>query len=114
MVHVATKRDLALDAVAGADSERGAHFAGWHDSMIATASALLDRARDRIRPDVTARDLLALANGAALAGADIDQSHRILRLAWDGLTPEGNGSGGRDQPRSARLGHHGEGAPLRN
>jgi AcrR family transcriptional regulator len=99
VVHVSTKRTLALDAVAGAGAERGAMFAGWHNSMISTASALLNRAQDRTRPGVTARDLLALANGAALAGADIDQSHRILRLAWDGLaqpTPEGNTSSGRD------------------
>jgi AcrR family transcriptional regulator len=99
VVHVATKRTLALAAVAGASTERGAHFAGWHDSMISTASALLGRASDGIHPDVTARDLLAVANGAALAGADLEQSHRILRLAWDGLarpTPEGNASSGRD------------------
>ena len=99
VVHVATKRTLALDAAAGAGAERGAIFAGWHDSMISTADALLGRARDQIRSGVTARDLLALANGAALAGADIGQSHRILRLAWDGLarpTPERNALSGRD------------------
>lgn len=104
VVHVATKRTLALAAGAEASAGRGALFAGWHESMISTAGALLERARDQIRPDVTARDLLGVANGAALAGAGIEQSRRILRLAWDGLArpiPEGSPSSGRDPEAAA-------------
>jgi AcrR family transcriptional regulator len=85
--HVTTKRSLALDAVAGATGERGAVFAGWHDSMIATAGALLHRAQaeHRVGRAIAVTDLLALANGIALAGTDSTQAHRLLRLAWHGL-----------------------------
>ncbi len=87
VVHVATKRALALAAVAGAAEERGAIFAGWHDTMIATAGALLRRAQHDggVDREVAVTDLLALANGAALAGTDITQAQRLLRLAWHGL-----------------------------
>jgi AcrR family transcriptional regulator len=87
VVHVATKRALALAAAAGATGERSALFAAWHRSMISTAGALLGRAQREagVEADIAVTDLLALANGAALAGADITQAHRLLRLAWHGL-----------------------------
>jgi AcrR family transcriptional regulator len=87
VAHVAGKRALALAAAAGATGERSALLAGWHRSMISTAGALLRRAQQEagVAADLAVTDLLALANGAALAGADIAQAHRLLRLAWQGL-----------------------------
>ena len=87
VVHVATKRALGLAAATGATEDHGALFAGWHDAMISTAGALLRRAQQAggIRRDVAVLDLLALANGAALAGTDLAQAHRLLRLTWHGL-----------------------------
>jgi AcrR family transcriptional regulator len=92
VVHVATKRALALDAASGVSDQRSVLFAGWHDSMISTADALLRRAQRnaQIHAGVTVTDLLALANGAAVAGTDINQSHKLLRLAWDGVAPTGS------------------------
>jgi AcrR family transcriptional regulator len=87
VVHVATKRTLALDAAAGA---RTALFAEWHHAMISTADALLRRAHQQavVDPGLAVKDLLALANGAALAGADLTQAQRLLRLAWHGILRE--------------------------
>lgn len=55
-------------------------------SMYSTATKLLDRARDAgaVRPELTATDLLALASGAALTGADVAHAQRILRLLRTG------------------------------
>jgi hypothetical protein len=42
----------------------------WHERMASTAAPLLTRAQDAgaVRGDLTARDILALANAAAIAG----------------------------------------------
>jgi AcrR family transcriptional regulator len=77
--HVVSKRDLAM---VGSDSE----LAGsWHAAMSSTAGALLERARDTVRPDVTVNDLLWLANGIALGGADDTRARRLLKVVRDGV-----------------------------
>jgi AcrR family transcriptional regulator len=80
--HVVTTRVLVPDESAG-----GRFFAEWHNTMIATAEALLRRAQEQagVPQEVAVRDLLALAHGAALAGTDLTQSRRLLRLAWHGV-----------------------------
>ena len=82
VVHVVTKSVLVQDASAG-----GEFFADWHHTMISTAEALLTRAQNQatVRREVAARDLLAVAHGAALAGEDLPGSQRLLRLAWQGV-----------------------------
>jgi AcrR family transcriptional regulator len=87
VTHVATKRQLATAIHDDRAGQRAALFGGWHDSMRATVSALLERAQRAgdVRTDVTAADLLALAHAIALAGADADQAGRLLELARHGM-----------------------------
>ncbi|GAA2611498.1 helix-turn-helix domain-containing protein [Actinomadura fulvescens] len=82
--HVATKRELALTR----DGPRSRLFDEWHESMHATASALLTRAQraGAVRADLTVSDLLAMANGIALASADADQTRRLLRFLRQGTS----------------------------
>ncbi|MBO2450664.1 TetR/AcrR family transcriptional regulator [Actinomadura barringtoniae] len=86
ITHVAAKRDLALAVPDDEDEgdERTALFARWHESMHMTAGPLLARARHAgaVRTDVTVAELLALANGIALAGTDPE---RLLTLVREGL-----------------------------
>jgi len=87
IAHVATKRDLALavpEVPEGEGDERTALFARWHESMHATAAPLLARAQHAgaVRADLAVAELLALANGIALAGADPE---RLLTLIREGL-----------------------------
>jgi AcrR family transcriptional regulator len=65
VVHVATKRPLALPATEGPNGRRTPLFDEWHASITATAANLVLRARPALLPDVTAIDVLALASGAA-------------------------------------------------
>src|SRR5512132_376645 len=78
IAHVATKRALALAIPNGQGGQRSALFDRWRKAMHSTASALLTRAQrsGTIRTDVEASDLLALANGIALTGADTGQAGR--------------------------------------
>jgi AcrR family transcriptional regulator len=87
VVHVATKRALALAATEGPIGRRTRLFDQWHESMHSTATKLLDRARDAgtVRPELTATDLLALASGAALTGADVAHAQRLVRLLRSGV-----------------------------
>jgi AcrR family transcriptional regulator len=81
VVHVATKRALALAVT------NGPQVPGWHESMIAAAEGLVARAREAggVRPDVSAADLLALVSGAALTSGDVDQALRVVRLLRHGF-----------------------------
>ncbi|WP_163506147.1 TetR/AcrR family transcriptional regulator [Fodinicola acaciae] len=79
--HVVSKRDLAM-------VERGSELAdSWHSAMRSTAGALLERARETgdVRADLEVNDLLRLANGIALGGADDATTRRLLRLLREGL-----------------------------
>lgn len=84
VVHVATKRPLALAATEGVSGRRTPLFDEWHASITATATALVERARPALRPDVTTADVLALASGAALAGTR-PQARHLVRLMRTGL-----------------------------
>lgn len=79
VAHVTSKRHLALAVpeVGGSDL-----FDGWRESMHATAAVLLERAQlaGEVRPELDAADVLLLANGVALAGADAEQGWRLLGL----------------------------------
>ncbi|MFI0445690.1 hypothetical protein [Actinomadura sp. 6N118] len=80
--YITTKRDLT-------DGPRSQLFEDWHESMHAAASALLTRAQRSgvVRPDLTATDLLTMANGIALASTDPDQTLRLLRFLRQGTAP---------------------------
>ncbi|MEU4343127.1 helix-turn-helix domain-containing protein [Nocardia sp. NPDC023852] len=84
VVHVATKRPLALAATEGPSGRRTARFEQWHASITATAGDLVQRARPALRPDVTVTDVLALASGAALV-ADAEYARRLVALLRTGL-----------------------------
>jgi hypothetical protein len=90
VVHVATKRALALAATAGGDDRRSELFGGWHESMTSTAGKLLARARQAgaVRPGMTVTDLLALASAAALAGATADHARQLLEIMRHGIATE--------------------------
>jgi AcrR family transcriptional regulator len=82
IAHVATKRELATAIPNDGGGQRSALFDQWHDAMRATASGLLTRAQSagEVSADIEAADLLALANGIAVASADVDQANRCLEL----------------------------------
>jgi len=82
IAHVATKRELATAIPNDGGGQRSALFDQWHDAMRATAFGLLTRAQSagEVSADIEAADLLALANGIAVASADVDQANRCLEL----------------------------------
>jgi hypothetical protein len=79
---VADKRHLALAIADDPGGQRSGLFGSWHEAMVSTASALVVRAqRDgTVRADVEVLDLLALANGLAVAGAGAERVERLLAL----------------------------------
>jgi AcrR family transcriptional regulator len=84
VVHVATKRPLALAATEGTDERRTALFRQWHASITLIADRLVHRARPALRSDLTATDVLTLASGAALA-ADTAHARRLVALLRTGI-----------------------------
>jgi AcrR family transcriptional regulator len=86
IAHVAAKRELALSITDDRTAQRSALFDGWHHSMHTAASALLTRAQsaDAVRADLTAAELLALANGIALTATDATQAERLVLLVRQG------------------------------
>jgi AcrR family transcriptional regulator len=95
VVHVSTKRALALAATEGPVGRRTRLFDQWHESMRSTATKLLDRARDAggVRSELTVADLLALASGAALTGTDVAHTRRLVRLLRNGVGADRHGGG---------------------
>jgi AcrR family transcriptional regulator len=85
--HLADKRELAMAATEGDELQRGEMFRRWHDSMITAAAGLLRRAQEvgAVREEVTAVDVLVLANAMVLASSDAGQAHRMLRYVRDGI-----------------------------
>jgi AcrR family transcriptional regulator len=84
VVHVATKRPLALAATEGPNGRRGRRFETWHASITATATDLVRRAQGSLQPGVTATDVLALASGAALT-TNTAQGRRLVEFLRTGL-----------------------------
>ena len=90
VVHVATKRPLALAATDGPGGRRTPLFDKWHAMITDTAAALVRRARPALRPDITPADVLALASGAALT-TDAERGRRLVALLRTGLVaPNGD------------------------
>ena len=85
VVHVATKRPLALAATEGVNEHRTSLFHQWHASITTTAAGLMERAQPALRSDLTATDVLALASGAALA-TDIPHARRLVALLRTGIS----------------------------
>ena len=85
VVHVATKRPLALAATEGADERRTTLFRQWHASITSIADRLVRRAQPAVRSDLTATDVLTLAGGAALT-ADPAHARRLVALLRTGIT----------------------------
>jgi AcrR family transcriptional regulator len=89
VVHVATKRALALAVTEGPDQRRTELFERWHESMRSTAEGLLARARaaGAVRGDLAVGDLLALVSGAAMTAADAGHARRLLGIMRYGFEP---------------------------
>jgi AcrR family transcriptional regulator len=86
--HVATKRELPLAIPDDDAGQRSELYRQWHDTMRATASALLGRAQDAgiIGNDLAVSDLLAAASGIGYAAAGDDQIDRLLAIVRHGVT----------------------------
>ncbi|MFG1808741.1 TetR/AcrR family transcriptional regulator [Streptomyces sp. NPDC049040] len=89
VVHVATKRALALAVTEGPEQPRSELFERWHGSMRSTADGLLARARaaGAVRTGIAVGDLLALVSGAAMTATDADHARRLLRIMRQGFEP---------------------------
>ncbi|HEY3685182.1 MAG TPA: helix-turn-helix domain-containing protein [Streptosporangiaceae bacterium] len=89
IAHVGAKRELALAIPNDQGGQRSALFDRWHTAMRTTASTLLARAQDRgaVDTELDVSDLLALANGIAVASVGTDQTERCLGLLRRGITP---------------------------
>ncbi|GAA2985889.1 helix-turn-helix domain-containing protein [Streptosporangium longisporum] len=87
VVHIATKRALALTATEGGDERRTELFGRWHESMRSTARGLLLRAQQAgaVRADLAVADMLALASATAVAAADAPDARRLLRILHHGF-----------------------------
>jgi AcrR family transcriptional regulator len=97
--HVAATRPLALAATENSE-QRGELFARWHQRMASTAAPLLARAQHAgaVRGDLTARDILALANAAAIAGTGPDDARRLLDLMRHGFAANQDAAQEADSP----------------
>ena len=87
VLHIATKRALALAVTDRPDERRSQLFERWHRSITETATALLARAdaAGAVRPDLTVADLLALTSAAAIAGTDVAHARHLLAILRDGF-----------------------------
>lgn len=94
VVHVATKRTLALAAAEGPGARRTQMFDQWHESMRSTATKLLCRAQDAgaVRPELTATDLLAIGSGAALTATNVAHAQRLVGLLRSGVEVDSDGT----------------------
>lgn len=82
VVHVATKRALALAGTESSNERRTEMFDTWHAAMRNVAGHLYDRAvaAGTMSPDVDVDELLALTSAAAIAGNGPDHARRLLRV----------------------------------
>jgi AcrR family transcriptional regulator len=97
VVHVATKRPLALAATEGADGQRTRLFRQWHSSITSVAEHLVQRARPGLRSAVTVTDLLTLASGAALI-ADPPYARQLVALMRHGVADIDGARQGTERP----------------
>jgi AcrR family transcriptional regulator len=87
VVHIATKRALALAGTEDSDEQRTELFDHWHESMRSTAERLLTRAQQAgaIRSSLTVGDLLALTSGAALTSTGTRHAQQLLQILRHGF-----------------------------
>lgn len=87
-VHVATRRTLAFAGTENSGERRTALFDRWHASLTSAAEKLLAKAQqaDAVRTDLTAAEVLALANAVAASETDLDQVRRLLEILRHGLS----------------------------
>ncbi|MCO6011129.1 TetR/AcrR family transcriptional regulator [Actinoallomurus purpureus] len=87
VVHVATKRDLALAGTENNDERRTELFDDWHRAMRSTAEKLLTRAQQAGAVDtgLGVDDLLALTSAAAIAATGTDHARQLLRVMRHGF-----------------------------
>jgi AcrR family transcriptional regulator len=87
VVHIATKRALALAVTESPDERRTRLFEEWHRAITATADRHLSRAvqAGQVRTDLGVTDLLALTSGAAIASSGPEHAQRLLRILRDGF-----------------------------
>jgi AcrR family transcriptional regulator len=92
VAHVADKRALAVVATRGSDDRRNELFRSWHSSMITTADQLLKRAQEAatVRQDLTADEILALANSVVLASSDRRQARFLMGVIRKGIDAVGS------------------------
>ena len=81
VAYLATKRDIAL-ALTDPDRPDSTLFDRWHRTVLGTLTGLLDAARNTVRSDLTATDLLLLAAGIAVT--DARRHDRLLDLVRNG------------------------------
>ncbi len=87
VIHVATKRPLALAATEETGERRTALFQQWHAAITSTAERLVRRARPELRTEVTATDVLTLASGAALT-ADTAHARHLVAMLRTGIAAQ--------------------------
>ena len=94
VVHIATKRPLALAVTDSPDERRSHLYDEWHRSITAAAERLMGRAVDagEVRSDLTVTDLLALTSAAAIASTDAAHARRLLAVLRDGFAHAGTQS----------------------
>jgi AcrR family transcriptional regulator len=87
VVHIATKRALALAGTEDSDERRTELFDHWHESMTSTAERLLTRAQQAgaVRSDLTVGDLLALTSGATLTSTSTRHAQQLLQILRHGF-----------------------------
>lgn len=87
VVHVLTKRGLALAATQLPGDGRSRLFDEWHAAIRRIATRLLRRAQAEgsVGSTVKVADVLALANGVALGATSRPQARRLVRLLRTGL-----------------------------
>ncbi|MEV3934503.1 helix-turn-helix domain-containing protein [Glycomyces sp. NPDC049804] len=89
--HIADKGTLAFAGTEPHSTRRTALFDRWHASIRAIAERLVERAHEAraIRDDLTAADLLALANAAASAADGPAHARRLTGFIRNGLQAQG-------------------------
>ncbi|MEY9926191.1 AcrR family transcriptional regulator [Catenulispora sp. GP43] len=87
VVHVATKRALALAGTENSGERRTELFDTWHNAMRTVATDLYDQAcqAGTVTPQVSVEELLAMASAAALAGNSAQQARRLFTMMWFGV-----------------------------
>jgi AcrR family transcriptional regulator len=92
VVHVATKRALALAITESPDGRCTELFDQWHSAMRSIAHNLLLRAKaaGAVRSDAHVGDLLSLTSGAAIVSTSPAHARELLRILWRSFETPGN------------------------